>query len=78
MGTEPDDPSAPPAPPPSALLDQRHWIDACYASDDATEIVARLAASQVETARDAASAILAKSPTAVSVTLESLRRGGYM
>ena len=62
------------APPPSALLDQRHWIDACYASDDATEIVARLVASPVEAAQDAASAILAKSPTAVSVTLESLRR----
>lgn len=62
------------APPASALLDQRYWIDACYASDDAAEIVARLAASPVEAARDAASAILAKSPTAVSVTLESLRR----
>jgi enoyl-CoA hydratase len=62
------------APPASELLDQRYWIDDCYASDDAAEIVARLAASPVEAARDAASAILAKSPTAVSVTLESLRR----
>ena len=62
------------APPASALLHQRYWIDDCYASDDAAEIVARLAASPVEAARDAASAILAKSPTAVSVTLESLRR----
>ena len=62
------------APPASALLDQRYWIDDCYDSDDAAEIVARLAASPVEAARHAASAILAKSPTAVSVTLESLRR----
>ncbi|QNE47200.1 enoyl-CoA hydratase/isomerase family protein [Glaciihabitans sp. INWT7] len=62
------------AAPVSALLEQRHWIDDCYASDDATEIVERLSASPVEAARAAASAILAKSPTAVSVTLESLRR----
>ncbi len=62
------------APPVSAVLEQREWIDACYASDDATEIVERLSASPVEAARAAASAILAKSPTAVSVTLESLRR----
>jgi enoyl-CoA hydratase len=61
-------------PPASALLEQRRWIDECYASDDATVIVARLAASPVEAAREAASAILTKSPTAVSVTLESLRR----
>ena len=61
-------------PPASALLAQRRWIDECYASEDAAEIVARLESSPVEAAREAASAILAKSPTAVSVTLESLRR----
>lgn len=61
-------------PPASALLAKRQWIDECYASDDATEIVGRLAASPVEAARAAASEILTKSPTAVSVTLESLRR----
>jgi enoyl-CoA hydratase len=61
-------------PPASALLDQRDWIDGCYSSDDAARIVATLAASPVDAAREAASAILAKSPTAVSVTLESLRR----
>ncbi|MES2092302.1 MAG: enoyl-CoA hydratase/isomerase family protein [Actinomycetota bacterium] len=61
-------------PPASAILDQRDWIDACYSPDTATEIVARLAASPVEAARDAASAILTKSPTAVCVALESLRR----
>jgi len=61
-------------PPASALLKERSWIDACYASDDAAEIVERLATSPAEAARAAASAILTKSPTAVSVTLESLRR----
>ncbi len=61
-------------PPASALVEQRPWIDACYASDDATEILDRLAASPVGAARKAASVILTRSPTAVSVTLESLRR----
>ena len=60
-------------PPVSALSGQRGWIDDAYASDDAEEIVARLRAA----GRDAAAAavtIEAKSPTAVKVTLESLRR----
>lgn len=62
------------APPASVLLQQRHWIDECYASNDAAEIVARLEASPREDAQRAALAILTKSPTAVSVALESLRR----
>lgn len=62
------------AAPPSTLAGQREWIDQCYSSDDATEIVDRLRASDVPEARAAASVLLAKSPTAVCVTLESLRR----
>lgn len=62
------------APPVSVLLQQRHWIDECYASNDAREIVARLEASPNADAQRAALAILTKSPTAVSVALESLRR----
>ncbi|MHC5795802.1 enoyl-CoA hydratase/isomerase family protein [Lacisediminihabitans sp. FW035] len=58
----------------SALLGQRDWIDECYSSDDPAHIVASLSASPVDAAREAASVILTKSPTAVSVTLESLRR----
>ena len=68
-------------PPASALAGQRHWIDACYASDDAEEILRRLRAFDRENDRgaageaaDAADTIEAKSPTAVKVTLESLRR----
>lgn len=61
-------------PPPSALVGRRSWIDECYSSSDAQEIVARLQASAVPEARDAASTILSKSPTSVVVTLESLRR----
>jgi enoyl-CoA hydratase len=61
-------------PPASTLLRSRGWIDECYASNDAAEIVAALQASGVPEAADAASTILTRSPTSVAVTLESLRR----
>lgn len=60
-------------PPASGLEAQRGWIDDAYASDDAEEIVARLRAAGGDAAA-AAVTIEAKSPTAVKVTLESLRR----
>ncbi|MCU1435685.1 MAG: hibCH [Pseudarthrobacter sp.] len=60
-------------PPASALAERREWIDAAYASDDAEEIVRRLRAAGGEAA-DAAATIEAKSPTAVKLTLASLRR----
>ncbi|HEY3573303.1 MAG TPA: enoyl-CoA hydratase/isomerase family protein [Arthrobacter sp.] len=60
-------------PPGSALEAQRDWIDACYATDDAEEIVRRLRSAGGEAAA-AADTIEAKSPTAVKVTLASLRR----
>lgn len=60
-------------PPASALEGQRDWIDAAYASDDAEEIVRRLRGAGSDAAA-AADTIGAKSPTAVKVTLESLRR----
>jgi enoyl-CoA hydratase len=60
-------------PPASALSAQRDWIDAAYAADDAEEIVARLRDAGGEGAA-AADTIESKSPTAVKVTLESLRR----
>jgi enoyl-CoA hydratase len=64
-------------PPASALGGQRHWIDACYQGDDAEEILRRLRAfdgGASGEAADAAATIEAKSPTAVKVALESLRR----
>ncbi|TFD33014.1 3-hydroxyisobutyryl-CoA hydrolase [Cryobacterium cryoconiti] len=61
-------------PPPSALLAQRHWIDECYAFDDVGEIVAALQNSPEKVARDTAALILMRSPTALTVTLASLRR----
>ncbi|MDR7081859.1 enoyl-CoA hydratase [Arthrobacter ginsengisoli] len=59
--------------PPSVLAAQQEWIDACYSSDDAEEIVRRLRTAGGE-ASEAADTIEAKSPTAVKVALASLRR----
>lgn len=62
--------------PPSALEAQRGWIDTCYAGNDAEEILRRLETNGDaggET-REAAKTVEMKSPTAVKVTLESLRR----
>jgi enoyl-CoA hydratase len=59
--------------PASALAEQREWIDAAYAADDAEEIVRRLRAAG-GAAAEAAASIEAKSPTAVKLTLASLRR----
>lgn len=60
-------------PPPSQLESQRGWIDACYASDDAEDIVRRLRTVDGH-GRAAADTIESKSPTAVKVTLASLRQ----
>jgi enoyl-CoA hydratase len=65
-------------PPPSELAAQRHWIDDCYASDSAADIVRALGASPSEQARATASVLASRSPTAVSVTLASLRRARTM
>jgi enoyl-CoA hydratase len=59
--------------PDSVLAAQQEWIDACYSSDDAEEIVRRLRTVGGE-ASEVADTIEAKSPTAVKVALESLRR----
>ncbi len=60
--------------PASPLAAARGWIDEAYSGNDVGEIVARLAASPVEDARVAASTILTKSPTSVSVALAANRR----
>ena len=62
------------APPASQLAVDRDWVDECYAADDVATIVAALQAHPSETANLAASTILTKSPTAVTVALASLRR----
>ncbi|HYH76836.1 MAG TPA: enoyl-CoA hydratase/isomerase family protein [Arthrobacter sp.] len=67
--------------PPSELEMQRGWIDPCYAGNDAEKILARLRTVDGDAGRDAAGAattLEAKSPTAVKVTLESLRRARHL
>ncbi|MDQ0754427.1 enoyl-CoA hydratase/isomerase family protein [Arthrobacter sp. B3I4] len=59
--------------PDSVLAAQQEWIDACYAGDDAEEIIRRLRTVGGE-AVDVADTIEAKSPTAVKVALASVRR----
>jgi len=61
-------------PQPSSLAADRTWIDHAYAADDVEEIVRRLRSTPVPEAAQAADSIEAKSPTALKVTLEALRR----
>ncbi|MBB5914896.1 enoyl-CoA hydratase [Nocardia transvalensis] len=61
------------AAPPSELVAQRQWIDACYSADTVEEIVSRLRAHPSAAANAAASDVMAKSPVALKVTLRSLR-----
>ncbi|QKW25814.1 enoyl-CoA hydratase/isomerase family protein [Streptomyces seoulensis] len=56
------------------LAARREWIDACYAADTVEEIVQRLLARGGPAAEEAAETLLAKSPTALKVTLAALRR----
>lgn len=60
--------------PDSPLLHEQHWIDECYAGDDAAVILQRLRERPEARAREAAEAMAARSPHSVAVTLEALRR----
>ncbi|MFF1920042.1 enoyl-CoA hydratase/isomerase family protein [Streptomyces sp. NPDC058221] len=62
------------AAPGGELAARRDWIDACYSAATVEEIVERLGDCGVPAAKEAAATILAKSPTALKVTLESVRR----
>ncbi|MFF6879853.1 enoyl-CoA hydratase/isomerase family protein [Streptomyces sp. NPDC012474] len=61
-------------PPQGVLAARRDWIDACYAADTVEEIVRRLLAHGDPAAEEAAETLPARSPTALKVTLASLRR----
>ncbi|MEV5510990.1 enoyl-CoA hydratase/isomerase family protein [Streptomyces orinoci] len=61
-------------PPRSELADRREWIDFCYAAGTVEEIVDRLLGHGDPAAKAAAETLLAKSPTALKVTLAALRR----
>jgi enoyl-CoA hydratase len=61
--------------PPASLLEANHaWIDECYPFDSVPQIVSALRDSGEAGAAEAADTITTKSPLALSVTLESLRR----
>lgn len=62
------------APPASDLVAQRHWIDDCFAGDTVSDIIAALRGHDAGPANDAANVIAGRSPIALSVTLESVRR----
>lgn len=65
-------------PPPSPLLQQRDWIDECYAGDTVIDIVAALRGHDAGPANDAANLIATRSPIALSVALESVRRAAAL
>ncbi len=58
----------------SIIAAHRDWIDECFAFDSVSRILDALDASTIPEANDAARLIRTKSPTAVAVTLASLRR----
>ena len=65
-------------PPPSDLVAQRNWIDDCYAGDTVADIVAALRGHDAGPANAAADVIATRSPIALSVTLESVRRAAKL
>ncbi|WP_185292616.1 enoyl-CoA hydratase/isomerase family protein [Mycolicibacterium litorale] len=65
-------------PPASDLAAQREWIDECYASETVADIVAALRAHGAGPANDAADLIGTRSPVAVAVALESIRRAAKL
>ena len=65
-------------PPPSALLAQQDWIDECYTGETVADIVDALRGHRAEAAHDAADLIASRSPLALSVTLEAVRRAAAL
>lgn len=65
-------------PPPSALAAQRDWIDHCFAGDTVEDMIAALRGQGAGPANDAADLIATRSPIALSVTLEAVRRAALL
>lgn len=65
-------------PPASPLLAQQDWIDTCYARETVIDIIAALRGHDAGPANDAANLIASRSPIAVSVALEAVRRAGNL
>ncbi|MFE2014298.1 enoyl-CoA hydratase/isomerase family protein [Streptomyces sp. NPDC059491] len=56
------------------LAEQRAWIDACYGAPDVETVVDRLFDTGVPAAKEAATTLLTKAPTALKATLAAVRR----
>ena len=67
-------------PPEAPLAAQREWIDDAYAADSVEEVLERLESwgSRYSGAAEARETILAKSPTAVKLTLHGIRQARDM
>jgi enoyl-CoA hydratase len=65
-------------PAPSTLAAQRDWIDECFAGDTVEDIVAALRGHDAGPAQDAANLIASRSPIAVSVALQAVRRAAKL
>lgn len=65
-------------PPASKLAAQQDWIDQCYAGETVPDIVAELRGHDAGPAADAANVIMGRSPIALAVTLESIRRAAAL
>jgi enoyl-CoA hydratase len=65
-------------PPPSELVAQRDWIDECFAGETVQDIIAALRGHDAGPAQDAANLIASRSPIAVSVALEAIRRAAKL
>ena len=66
------------APPPSELVAHQAWIDQCYDGETVADIVAALRGHDAGPANDAANLIASRSPTALSVALEAVRRAAKL
>ncbi len=65
-------------PPPSEVMAHREWIDRCYAGQSVADIVAALRNEGNPVATKAAELIGSRSPVALSVTLEAVRRAASL
>ena len=65
-------------PPASPLVAQRNWIDECYTGETVADIVDSLRGHDAAAANDAAAVIATRSPTALAVTRQAVRRAANL
>ena len=65
-------------PPASPLLAQRRWIDTCFSGETVPDILAALRGHDAGPANDAANLIASRSPIALAVTLQAVRRAAQL